>query len=340
MGSRESTAWFSALLAALCLVAVAGAGAASSPSTVATTFVKGFLGGDPAACGAATPRLQALIAKVGEQKTCRMTILRAGVGSSVSEKSARNELTSAAEAGHFVIEDRLAARGGKRYWTSARYTLSALAADLRSYGVHVRLGTGPVAARGVPDDVVVIDRRRSTRTTLVLYAESAAGTIWRLSSSTAKVGRPTATTTRGTRGVEISATAHPYPPTPSGSRVLVTVPDEEFGHVELLLGLTPTPLVDTILVGASVLPLRAGTGPADTREVAERIVGAWTRQEPAALCALYDPALAAAAALFDRDSGWSAARPTCVVSSSRRSRAGQPTGPPSSPCRSPSPARP
>ena len=84
--------------------------------------------------------------------------------------------------------------------------------------------------------------------------------------------------------------------------MLVTVPDEEFGHVELLLGLTPTPLVDTILVGASVLPLRAGTGPADTREVAERIVGAWTRQEPAALCALYDPALAAAAAaLFDRD---------------------------------------
>ncbi|HET9939065.1 MAG TPA: hypothetical protein VFQ28_09745, partial [Gaiella sp.] len=41
MGRRGSTAWFSALLVALCLVAVAGT--VSSPSAVATTFVQGFL---------------------------------------------------------------------------------------------------------------------------------------------------------------------------------------------------------------------------------------------------------------------------------------------------------
>lgn len=286
--------------AALCVLCVSGTSAAPSGSAVALTFVRGFLGGDPAACAAATPRLQALLARLSEASSCRVALtLAGGTSAAGDDRAARRALTSASETGHFVIDGRLAARGAERFWTSARYTQAALARDLRDYGLQVRLGSGPAAARGLPDEVVVIDSRRSTRTRLVLYVESGSGTIWRLTPTTSRTGMPTRTATRGIRGNTVPATAFAYPPGAAGSRVLVATRDTELGQVDLLSRLTPAPLVDSLLVGAAAVPLRVGTGAADTTSIAEQIVGAWTRRDAAALCALYDRTLSArAAALF------------------------------------------
>lgn len=299
MRSRESGRGGIALLAAgLCVLAVVvGASGALSPKSVSLTFVKGYLGGDPAACDVATPRLRAVLAKLGEVKTCRAAFMnRAGASAATDDKEARRALTAATEAAQFVIVDRLAARRAARYWTSARYTQLALVRDLEDYGVPVQRGAGPAAARGLGDDVVVLDTRRSSRTRLVLYTESRSGTIWRLTPTTTRTGTPTRSTTRGTPGTPIVATAVGFPSTAEEpARVVVSAPVAD-RQVDFLVVTTSTPAVDALLLGTVLVPLRRGTGGGDTGPIADQLVDALTRKDAAALCALYDPSLVARAA--------------------------------------------
>ena len=171
--------------------------------------------------------------------------------------------------------------------------------DARGRGIRRRRGCCE-AARGTPTGLVLVDATRTTATKLVLYTESASGTIWRLTSAPSRIGSPA----RAARGIAARsvprAQAFPYSLASGVSqpRIAVSTTTPETGSISFLLTLTGENRVDGVLIGSLVTPLVAGTGPGDPSAIADRLTRAWQRGDGKALCAELHPQLRLNPAMF------------------------------------------
>jgi hypothetical protein len=179
-----------ALLGAAVLAAAADAATATTvddAKAVATLFLNALAVGDgKTACGEMTPDL---VAKLGGAATCAQGVSSSDV---THDEDAQTTLFLAYTAAREV------ARKHGNAFTSKKFKLRDLAAAIEKLAssIDVRLGKGPLAARGQLATTAVLDTR-STGRRAVFYAESDSGDILRL-SGTVKGGADVAVVAQGT----------------------------------------------------------------------------------------------------------------------------------------------
>lgn len=165
-----------ALVAVLSVAGLAGtarADKAADASAVADRFMKALIASDGAtACSLLSPR--ALAAFGGPECPSRFT----QSDSSDSDLDALDTLTSAFKA----ARQSSARRHGD--FVRKGFTVKQLARDMERIdrGVTVKIGKGPLAAKGQLATTVVLDRRTTARR-VVIYVEGDSGAIYRASGT-------------------------------------------------------------------------------------------------------------------------------------------------------------
>jgi len=216
------------------------------------------------------------------------------------DRSEKSVLAEAHDAASTAYSEHATESGSN--WFGKRYTLPALVRSIRANapGLRIRTGAGPRAARGTTATTVIVDTARSTPRKLVLHGESAGGSIWTETASPAGKPHVSRSTVVGVAAIVIPETrafplaaANAVDPT----RVVVSVTEDGAAEsTELLLDVGADGLVASMLVGAAVLPPVVGSGPADSHDLADRLVHAFSVGGGVELCALFHPQLVA---LFD-----------------------------------------
>jgi hypothetical protein len=252
-----------ALLAVLALAGFAGtarADNASDAKAVADSFMKALLTGDSkTACSLLSPHALAVFGG----PDCPNEL--GGSGDSTSaDLDALDNLSGAFKAAR--------RSSGRRHGDFVRkgFTVKQLARDIQriDHGIKVKVGKGPLAAKGQPSTTVVVDSRTTARRVL-LYVEGDSGAIYRAAGTAfddpaiGKVANGIPATPKGGPPPPPTYTIDSVAVASDGKAVaIITVTDSTSSppaSVPFYLLLVPSPrgyLVDDIL-----LPLIALVGP-------------------------------------------------------------------------------
>lgn len=252
---------------------------AGSPVLEATSFVRAFLTGDPAACKQLAPAFAGNLRAVSLD--CPLWVRRLAE----SEDYDVRETLQMVEMAASEVSIRWNAE-----WLPKPGAVDTLVRTLRAYDttLRVRAGVGPGAARAAREGVVIVDRR-TTKTRLVLHARARSGRVWTLVEAPGSAERISPSAVRGAALVD---------PVAPGSRVIaegpghstVLTPLTPAGEASVIIGVDADGKVDLLLFGSMpLIPL--GGDPIDLAAATADVAAAWSAPNNGALCALADGAL-------------------------------------------------